>query len=137
MRLQNKVIIVTGSTTGIGKAIAVHCVTEGARVVIHGLEESWGKSVIAELGADKAVLHIEDINEEGAPDRLVELAISTFGKLDVIVNNAAFVVSSDIHSTDKAFLQNVININAVAPFLLIKAALPYLTKEKGCVLNIG
>ena len=58
MRLQNKVIIVTGSTTGIGKAIAVHCVTEGARVVIHGLEESWGKSVIAELGADKAVLHI-------------------------------------------------------------------------------
>ncbi len=56
MRLQNKVIIVTGSTTGIGKAIALRCVAEGARVIIHGLEEKWGNAVIAELGADKAVL---------------------------------------------------------------------------------
>ena len=46
MRLQNKVIIVTGSTTGIGKAIALRCVAEGARVIIHGLEEEWGKSVV-------------------------------------------------------------------------------------------
>ncbi len=43
MRLKNKVIIVTGSTTGIGKAIAIRCVAEGAKVVVHGLEEAWGK----------------------------------------------------------------------------------------------
>ncbi len=53
MRLENKVIIVTGSTTGIGKAIAIRCVAEGAKVVIHGLEEDWGKSVVEELGSDK------------------------------------------------------------------------------------
>jgi len=67
MRLQNKVIIVTGSTTGIGKAIALKCVQEGARIVIHGLEQDWGKVIVAEIGNDKAVLHIEDISEEGAP----------------------------------------------------------------------
>ena len=124
MRLHNKVIIVTGSTTGIGKAIAIRCVLEGARVVIHGLEDSWGKSVVLELGNDKAVLHIEDISNEGAPGRLVDLAIKTYGKLDAVVNNAAMVASSDIHTTDRAFLQKIVDINTIAPFLLIKAALP-------------
>jgi len=47
MRLQNKVIIVTGSTTGIGKAIAMKCVEEGACVVIHGLEKDWGEAIVA------------------------------------------------------------------------------------------
>jgi NAD(P)-dependent dehydrogenase (short-subunit alcohol dehydrogenase family) len=46
MRLSNKVIIITGSTTGIGKAIALRCVAEGARVVILGLEDEWGKQVV-------------------------------------------------------------------------------------------
>lgn len=137
MRLQNKVIIITGSTTGIGKAIALRCAAEGARVVIHGLEENWGRSVVAELGQDKAVLHIEDISQEGAPSRLVDLAVQSFGKLDAIVNNAAMVVSSNIHTTDKAFIQRVLEVNTIAPFELIKAALPHLTKQHGCVLNIG
>ena len=137
MRLKDKVIIVTGSTTGIGKAIAIRCVKEGARVVIHGLEQDWGKQVVAELGEDKAVLHIEDLSQEGAPLRLVDLAIKSFGKLDAVVNNAAMVVSSNIHTTDRAFLQKVLGINTIAPFELIKAALPELSKQKGCVLNIG
>jgi NAD(P)-dependent dehydrogenase (short-subunit alcohol dehydrogenase family) len=137
MRLENKVIIVTGSTTGIGKAIAIRCVAEGARVLIHGLEEEWGKEVITELGHEKAVLHIEDISNDGAPERLVDLAIKTFGKLDAVVNNAAIVASSDIHTTDKKFLRKLLEVNTIAPYALIKAALPHLSKQHGCVLNIG
>jgi NAD(P)-dependent dehydrogenase (short-subunit alcohol dehydrogenase family) len=137
MRLQNKVIIVTGSTTGIGKAIAIRCAAEGARIVVHGLEEEWGKEVVEQLGNDKAVLHIEDISNEGAPERLVQLAINTFGKLDAVVNNAAIVASSNIHTTDLHFLRKLLNVNTIAPFALIKAALPELTKNHGCVLNIG
>jgi len=137
MRLQNKVIIITGSTTGIGKAIALRCVAEGAKVIIHGLEEDWGISVVAEIGKEKAALHIEDITTDGAPERLVDIAIKTFGKLDAVVNNAAAVVSSNIHSTNKAFIKKVLDINTIAPFLLIKVALPHLTKQRGCVLNIG
>jgi NAD(P)-dependent dehydrogenase (short-subunit alcohol dehydrogenase family) len=137
MRLQNKVIIVTGSTTGIGKAIALRCVAEGARVVINGLEEALGKETVAELGNENAVLHIEDISNEGAPERLVDLAIKTFGRLDAVVNNAAIIASSDIHTTDKAFLQRILEVNTIAPFTLIKTALPYLTEQHGCVLNIG
>src|SRR5688572_9272607 len=137
MRLQNKVIIVTGSTTGIGKAIALRCVAEGAKVVIHGLEKDLGESVISQLGHDCAVLHIEDISNEGVADRLVDIAVRNFGKLDAVVNNAAAVLSSNIETTDTAFFEKILRINLLAPFALIRAALPYLSKTKGCVLNIG
>ena len=137
MRLQNKVIIVTGSTTGIGKAIAKRCVEEGAKVVLHGLEEDWGNEVLNEIGKNDAVLHIEDISNDGAPQRLVDLAINTFGKLDAVVNNAAIVASSNIHTTDKNFIRRILEVNSIAPFALIKAALSHLSQQKGCVLNIG
>src|SRR5579872_681581 len=137
MKLTDKVIIVTGSTTGIGKAIAIRCVAEGARVVVHGLEDDWGEQVVNELGADKAALHIQDLAEEGAADRLVQLAVKTFGKLDAVVNNAAIVASSNIHSTDSAFLQRLLAVNTIAPLMLIRSSLPYLTAQHGAVLNIG
>ena len=107
MRLENKVIIVTGSTTGIGKAIAIRCVAEGAKVVVHGLEEAWGKELVNELGETNAVLHISDLSLDGSPEKLVEAAINAFGKLDAVVNNAAIVASSNIQSTDKAYLQRL------------------------------
>src|SRR5260221_6746947 len=137
MRLQGKVIIVTGSTTGIGRGIAIRCVAEGASVVLHGLEQHWGEQVLAEIGKDKATLHIEDITAEGAPQRLVDRGIEAFGKLDAVVSSAGMVVSSNIHTTDPAFFRKVIEVNTIAPFALIKAALPFLKKTKGCVLNIG
>ncbi len=137
MRLKDKIIIVTGSTTGIGKAIAKYCVAEGAKVVINGLDHSEGSQTLGELGEGNAVLHIEDISEPGAPQRLVEVALNNFDKLDAVVNNAAMIVSSNIHTTDLAFLRKVMEVNTVAPFALIQAALPHLQNTKGCVLNIG
>lgn len=137
MRLQDKVVIVTGSTSGIGKAIAMRCIAEGARVLITGLEKELGEDVIGKAGHQKAVLHIEDISADRAPERLVELAIQSFGKLDAVVNNAAMVVSSDIKTTDPPFLRKVMEVNTVAPFALIRAALPHLQRSQGCVLNIG
>jgi NAD(P)-dependent dehydrogenase (short-subunit alcohol dehydrogenase family) len=137
LRLEKKVIIITGSTTGIGKAIALRCAAEGANVVINGLEEDWGRTVVQEIGQQRAILYAADICEDGVPERLVQLAINTFGKLDAIVNNAAVVASSNIHSTDKKFLRKIFDVNTIAPFELIKSALPELSRQRGCVLNIG
>ena len=137
MRLKNKVIIVTGSCTGIGKAIAIRCVQEGAKAVLHGLEKDLGEEVLNIAGKGNAVLHIEDITHDGAPERLVNIAIENFKQLDAIVNNAAWVTSSNIHSTEADYFRKVLEVNTIAPFNLIKAALPHLIKTKGSVLNIG
>ena len=137
MRLENKVIIITGSTTGIGKAIAIRCVEEGARIILHGLEKEWGEELLSTLTPDRTALHIEDLAHEGTSDRLVSLAITKFGKLDAIVNNAAMVVSSNIETTDLELFRQVLEINTLAPYALIKAGLPYLSQSRGCVLNIG
>lgn len=137
MRLRDKVIIVTGSTTGIGKAIAFRCVHEGARVVVHGLEDDLGNEVLSQIGSDKAVLHIEDLSAINAADNLVNVAFRTFGKIDAVVNNAAWVVSSSLETTDLEFFKRVFAINTLAPFDLIKKAMPFLEKTRGCVLNIG
>jgi NAD(P)-dependent dehydrogenase (short-subunit alcohol dehydrogenase family) len=137
MRLKDQVIIVTGSCTGIGKAIAERCVAEGARVVIHGLEKDLGEKVVSELGKERAVLHIQDLTAEDAPQRLVDVAVKAFGKITGIVNNAAMVVASNLHTTDLAFFRKMLEVNTLAPFALIKAALPELRKTKGAVVNIG
>ncbi len=137
MRLENKVIIITGSCTGIGKAIATRCVAEGARVVVHGLEADLGADVVAALGADKAVLHIEELTAAGCAERLVGLAVASFGKLDAVVNNAAMVKQGNIHDTDAAAFSRMMEVNVIAPYLLIRAALPHLRKTRGSVLNIG
>ena len=90
-RLKDKVVLITGSTTGIGEAIGRRAVAEGAMVLIHGRDEKRGKEVVAELG-DRAALHVDDIADPQAPSRMVAAAIRAFGKLDALVNNAAWVV---------------------------------------------
>src|SRR5262245_9359825 len=110
MRLKNKVVLVTGSTTGIGKAIALRCVEEGASVILHGLEIDLGEKVLADIGSDKAVLHVADLSVEGTADRLVDVAIKKFGRLDALVNNAAMVVSGNIQTTDINFFRRVLEV---------------------------
>ncbi len=133
--LQDKAIIITGSATGIGRAIARRCVAEGARVLIHDREES-ARLVVEEL-APHAALYLDDLTDPDAPTRIIEAGVNAFGRLDGLVNNAAFIPRSDIRTTDTALFDTVMAINVRAPLLLIQAALPHLEASKGCVLNIG
>jgi NAD(P)-dependent dehydrogenase (short-subunit alcohol dehydrogenase family) len=137
MRLEHKVVIVTGSCTGIGKAIALRCVAEGARVVLHGLEQDLGEEVLAAAGAANAALLVADLSVESTVQRLVDLALSSFGRLDAVVNNAALITQGTIHTTDLAYLRRMLEVNVVAPYALIRAALPHLKQNHGCALNIG
>ncbi|MGD9719705.1 MAG: oxidoreductase [Pirellulales bacterium] len=136
MRLQDKVILVTGSTTGIGEAIARRAIAEGASVLIHGRDAERGKALVAELGS-RAALHVDDIADPAAPPRIVAAAIKAFGKLDALVNNAASVKRSNLSNTDAALFDAMIAVNVRAPLLLIQAAVSHLKATRGCVLNIG
>ena len=136
MLLDEKVIMVTGSTTGIGEAIARRCVQEGARVLVHGRDDDRGHAVAADL-AGAAVFHLDDLSDPDAPPRVVQAALSAFGRIDGLVNNAAWVVRSDLASTDVALFDRAIAVNLRAPLMLIRAAAEYLKKTRGCVVNIG
>jgi NAD(P)-dependent dehydrogenase (short-subunit alcohol dehydrogenase family) len=136
MQLQNKTIIVTGSATGIGRAIARYCVAEGARVLIHDRDEDGARAVADEL-APHAACHIDDLLDPEAPARIVAAAVDAFGGLDALVNNAAAIIRSNIHSTSTDLFDRSIAVNVRAPLLLIQAALPHLEAAEGCVLNIG
>ena len=136
MRLRDKVVIVTGSTQGIGEAIARRFVAEGARVIVHGLERDLGERVVADLGKS-AVLHCNDLGRPESAPELVEIALARFGRIDAIVNNAATTRRFTLDETDAAAFDFVINLNLRAPLLLIRAALPHLLASKGSVLNIG
>jgi NAD(P)-dependent dehydrogenase (short-subunit alcohol dehydrogenase family) len=136
MRLKDKVILVTGSTTGIGEAIARRAVAEGARVVIHGRDEERGRA-LADEWPGRAALALADLADPAGPAKLIEAAIRSFGKLDALVNNAASVARSDLQSTDAAFFDKIMAVNVRAPLLLIQAAYQHLKASRGCVLNIG
>jgi NAD(P)-dependent dehydrogenase (short-subunit alcohol dehydrogenase family) len=136
MRLRDKVILVTGSTTGIGEAIARRVVAEGGRVLIHGRDATRGKALVAELG-DRAALHVDDIADPAAPARMIAAAVKAFGKLDALVNNAASVKRSNLQNTDAVLFDQLMATNVRAPLLLIQAAVPHLKATHGCVLNIG
>ncbi|HSD65351.1 MAG TPA: SDR family NAD(P)-dependent oxidoreductase, partial [Vicinamibacteria bacterium] len=136
MRLAGKVVLVTGSTSGIGEAIARRCVAEGARVLVHGLERDLGEAVAGSLG-EAAALHVDDLADPEAAPRLVQAALRAFGRLDALVNNAARVERGTVETTDAATFDRVIAVNVRAPLLLIRAALPELSRARGAVLNIG
>jgi NAD(P)-dependent dehydrogenase (short-subunit alcohol dehydrogenase family) len=136
MRLKDKAIIITGGTSGIGAAIATAAIREGAKVLVHGINEDEGRTTVEKLGAN-AVLCIADLNEDSAPKSIVDAALKAFGKIDGVVNNAAIFGGTNISEQEIEHFRRMMQINLTAPLFLIKAAFEELRKTGGCVLNIG
>ena len=134
MNLNGKTYIVTGSSMGIGEAIARRIVDLNGRVLIHGLEDEATCAVATSLDMP---FFIGDLASPQVCEGLVSKAIDEFGEIYGLINNAGAVLRNLIEETDADFWDRVMNINARAPLLLIRAALKELSLSKGYVLNIG
>jgi NAD(P)-dependent dehydrogenase (short-subunit alcohol dehydrogenase family) len=140
--LAGRVALVTGSATGIGEAIARRLAHEGASVVIHGQHSNResGEAIARELcekGA-QAIFIAAQLEEPEACAELIESAARQWGRLDILVNNAAHIVRSNIETTNAEIFDKAMAVNARAPFLLIQAARPHFQRAGGGrVLNIG
>jgi NAD(P)-dependent dehydrogenase (short-subunit alcohol dehydrogenase family) len=137
MRLQDQVILITGSTTGIGEHMARRFVKEGGKVILHGRDAARGEALRRELGEGVAAFCQGDLADAAYPEQLAAEALAAFGKLDALVNNAALTNRAKIEATDAAMFDRILAVNTRAPMLLIRALLPELKRVQGCVLNIG
>lgn len=141
MRLEGKAVIVTGSATGIGAAIARRAAAEGAKVLVHGLEADLAHGVAADIdarhGRGSATVHVEELATPGSAARLVAAAVAAFGRLDGVVNNAAIVASGDLASTTRELFERIMAVNVLVPLELTREALPRLAETRGNVVNIG
>ena len=135
MRLKDKVIIVTGGTSGIGAAIATAAIREGAKVLVHGINEEEGRATVDRLGAN-AVLCLADLADDSAPEVIVGAALKAFGKIDGIVNNAAIFGGTNISEQEIEHFRRMMQINLTAPLFLIKAAFEELKKSGGSVKKV-
>jgi NAD(P)-dependent dehydrogenase (short-subunit alcohol dehydrogenase family) len=140
MRLKDKVILVTGSTSGIGEGMVRLFAREGARVVVHGIQIEDAKAGADEIQKNGGEAHFVagDLRDAATPQRVIEEGAAKWGRLDALVNNAATTARGSLDNTDAAEFDRVIAINLRAPFLLIQAAMKHFRKQGGGrVINIG
>lgn len=144
MRLVGEHALVTGSTSGIGRAIAIRFGAEGAKVVVTGRDRARGEAAVAEIedGGGRAAFVPADLDDEGACSRLVEETVSALGGLTVLVNNAVagVVDESDgsVTSVSAATWETAIRINLTAPMQLCRAAIPHMMDMgHGSIINIS
>ncbi len=133
---QNKVVLVTGGTSGIGKTTAIAFAAEGAKVVVSGRRESEGNSVVAEIGAagGEATFVRADMAIESEIKALVEATVAIYGRLDIAFNNAGIEsMGSVTDATSEAFHQ-VFNVNVLGVLLSQKYEIPVMLATGGGVI---
>jgi 3-oxoacyl-[acyl-carrier protein] reductase len=123
--LDGKSAIVTGSARGIGRATAELLVAQGAQCLINDLDGDIAEQTSSEIDGETAV-YAGDLTKPGAADELVQKAVDSFGKIDIIVNNAGYTLDAPIHKMSDEHFQAMLDIHTVVPFRVIRAAAPHL-----------
>jgi NAD(P)-dependent dehydrogenase (short-subunit alcohol dehydrogenase family) len=139
MSFNGKTIIVTGSTSGIGRAAAEAFGREGASVVVVGRKEDVLTEVAGAVrgAGGQTVSCPVDVTAADAPERIVKTALDAFGGIDVLVNAAGVIASGTLEATTDEVWDSMMAVNLRAPFRLMRAAAPHLTARKGAVVNVS
>ena len=134
-RLEGRVAAITGSSRGIGRAVAEAFLAEGAKVVINSREQRVADRVAGELGRGAAGVGADVATEEGAAT-LVDRAVDAFGRLDVLVNNAGMAVAGDTRELSLEVWRRVVDLNMTAVFLCSREAARHMHGAgRGVIIN--
>jgi NAD(P)-dependent dehydrogenase (short-subunit alcohol dehydrogenase family) len=136
-RFKDKVILITGAGSGIGKASAVRIAAEGGAVFCLDLNPAAVEATVAEIAAagGEATARACDVGNEGSVQESVQACIDRYGSLDAMVNMAGILRFDDTQELQTAHWQKVIDINLTGTMFLCRAALPHLVKTRGSIVN--
>jgi NAD(P)-dependent dehydrogenase (short-subunit alcohol dehydrogenase family) len=135
----HKVAIVTGASSGIGRATAIALASRGASVAAVGRDATALETVLAECqhSGASAVAVVADVTSANGPDEVVQRAVERFGGIDVLVNAAGIIAMGTTDATSDELWDQVMALNVRAPFRLMRAALPHLKERRGAVVNVS
>jgi short-subunit dehydrogenase len=137
--MQDKVVIITGATSGIGKACAEKFGVEGAKIIFTGRNKERLDEVSKSL-MDIGVVHsgyIMDVSDEKENIRLIEETIKSYGKIDILINNAGISMRALFNDSDLDVFKKVMDINFYGAVYATKYALPHIIKSKGTIVGVS
>jgi 3alpha(or 20beta)-hydroxysteroid dehydrogenase len=136
-RLAGKVALISGAAQGMGASHARHFVAEGARVVLADLRDDAGSSLAEELGDRARYIHL-DVASYDDWEAAVRLAVSEFGSLDVLVNNAGFILSAPIEDYPLEDWDRILAVNLTGVFYGMRASVPEMKRAgHGSIINVS
>ena len=135
MKLKDKIAIITGAGQGIGEAYARRFAKEGATVVVADINEEKGRAVAAAIGGG-AVFERVDVSSEEDTKRIAKAVHDRFGRIDILINNAAIFYGIENFNSSFAYLRKIFDVNYFGTWLMCRAVFPYMEQQNsGVVIN--
>jgi len=140
MRLQNKIAIITGAGSGIGRGIALAFVKEGAKVVVADYSEEGGRETVEQITKEngEVVFVKTDVSKAADIEQMVKTCLDKFGRVDILVNNAGIYKAYDLHEMSEENWDEILDVNLKSVFLGSKRVIPeMLAQGKGKIISIA